>query len=370
MYRFATCATALLMCTVQASVGQTPATSQAVSTESQPSRYWTPSNRVIPDPEWENAIARCGRIDAELRTLGEHDWAGTYVVGFDVIVLAPQSGLFAGGTPSMQFYALYNHGDVTGVNDRTIILKLVVDPAYIPNPPKLDMLMPMSHISSEMATIAWGNQRYLVPIERVPDFCCVVNAGFLPTSSFYTRITGEDEHGSWSELHKMKRQPGLPIVPDRFKPYLLPSPVTGEVVSASAIETVYWKDFAGREREFREMRLTLSVGQEQGILKGMCFFPMEDPKRILYQVVNVARETCVADYRWTARNDRAAPPPTVGDRLTTRLIEPVISKKEVSQELWLSIELAERTYGTPMVPNPVTQPTDNHSATDSPPPPK
>ncbi len=192
--------------------------------------------------------ARTEQIQAEIKKLGTHDWAGDYYAGDGtganrLLRLAPKSG-----------YTFEWHGCV-GVYDRNYGAvdstdhRLRLSFTFINN---RDMIEP------EFVVVRWGPRRYLVPADDLIGFCNYVNQGFEPRTGkhgFYFLRRGD-------EKLKVDGEPDLP--PD-FRNFLLSKPVEASVVAVGPATIKH-----GRTKlKFRETQLTLDVGKKHGLRVGM-----------------------------------------------------------------------------------------------------
>jgi hypothetical protein len=199
-------------------------------------------------------------IQAEIKTLGKHPWAGDYC-GMDgvSVILAPQAGyvyeLHCCLGPSDRDY-----GAVSWSNDR-----LRLSFTWRQNRKGLP-------VAEEMFPIAWGDRTYLIPAERIVDFCNRVNDGTEPRKTRW----GLDLLRAGDEA---KSAEGIPVVPDAFKPYLLSQPI--EVKIVGVVGVTERTDVRGRR--VNEFSLILNRGRKHGLLAGMRLYFVE-PKLFLASV--------------------------------------------------------------------------------------
>jgi hypothetical protein len=201
-------------------------------------------------------------VKAELATLKEHPWAGTYRMGLPlgaiwVLDVAPQSGfaytclssdLIIDGGP-----ALYdqNYGSVTWENGCLKLSLTFENDGTNPLPTKF-------------VTLTWENHLYLVPADGIIDFCNEVNSGY--NVQFFLRT----DH--------IRPQPnkGVPNVPDKYKPYLLAKPVEGRIIAVGETTTARVRTWTERTTP-----VTINKGSQDGILPGMTFWMTNSEKRVL-----------------------------------------------------------------------------------------
>lgn len=202
---------------------------------------------------------RTKKIEAELATLKDHPWAGSYSMGGGLgaywrLVVAPDAG-FSFICHSCDLYlgdglALsgLNYGDVTWKDGR---LKLSL---ALANPPD-DIGSPCP---TEFLPIPWEKRLYLVPADGIVDFCNGVNSGMF---QFLLRND-----------YKTKPETGTPEVPEEYKRYLLEKPVEGKIITAGKTDAV-------RKRSSIAYTTVVSIdkGKRDGILPGMTFYVQNPP---------------------------------------------------------------------------------------------
>jgi hypothetical protein len=242
-----------------------------------------------------------GQIRNEIKTLGNHAWAGEYYhgdgLGVNVsLILAPKAGYVFEWHGCMGLYDR-NYGAVTWATGRL----------------RLSFTFPNKRegfqgIAGEFVPIAWGDRKYLVPADGIVGFCNNVNDGSeLRTSSLglYLLQRGDE----WKKVN------GFPAVPDKFKPYLLTHPIEAEIVSVGAsVIRIGPEDF-----KLRETPVTLNCGKKQGILVGMELHVAE-PKNMIETVtitkVEFERSESVMTQIYEQIDERKGP--QIGWKLSTR----------------------------------------------------
>jgi hypothetical protein len=208
---------------------------------------------------WGKRSAQAGKIaetlrqniQGEIKTLGNHEWAGEYYEGDGLgvkvsLILAPRTGYVFTWYGCMGLYDR-NYGAVTWDKDR---LRLAFT---FPNRRE-----GFRGISPELIPIAWGERKYLVPPDRVRKFCNDVNGCLEPRKSrhgFFLLRVGDEE----------KEAQGLPDVPPAFKQYLLARLIDTEIVGigASTIRSDVPK------QHVKETAVILNRGEKHGLRKGM-----------------------------------------------------------------------------------------------------
>ncbi|MCL2623137.1 MAG: hypothetical protein FWD31_05650 [Planctomycetaceae bacterium] len=216
----------------------------------------------------ENQVAvreRSQKVKAELAALHGHPWAGTYHIIIHLgehctLDIAPDAGYAYTCFSSDQvdengnLLCDQNYGSVTWENG---YLKFSHTLASDGN----DFAS-----STEFIPIAWEKRLYLVPANKVIDFCNAVNARY-PLFAFLLRND-----------FKTKPDTGVPEVPEEFKPYLLDDPVEGEITAVG--ET---REFLKISAQVKETLVTISKGSQDGILPGMTFW-VTKPDKIFYPI--------------------------------------------------------------------------------------
>jgi hypothetical protein len=202
------------------------------------------------------------RYDAIASELSEPDlpeWAGDYTG----ILLAPRSGFMLITPtcmgPDVATGSVHGHGDRVeltfgAAHGRTVTWWLV----------------------------PWGDRRYLIPQRMLGMFCMHVNDGFEPRApevgyGFDMRTIGTYE-----------RPHGLPQVPERWQPLLLPSPLRTCIlrVQRTRVEKRPGVD------ESIEVRVLLRLGKNDGVHPGLGFY-LGRSGSVLGYVERVNASTCI-----------------------------------------------------------------------------
>jgi hypothetical protein len=191
------------------------------------------------------------KIQEEIKSLGKHPWAGEYCSGDGLhnnyMSLAPRAGflfLYQGDIGAS--YA--NHGAVEQRDGKL----------YLSVSPPLERNNFYDALSDTFVCVAWGKRKYLIPADKLVDFCNQVNSGREP----------RDEAHGFCLLRKgdeMKGIAGNPDVPQEVAPYLLAKPIEAEIIDIG--EPV--KTEGGVSKVV--LRVTLDHGKKSGILPGMKF---------------------------------------------------------------------------------------------------
>jgi hypothetical protein len=258
--------------------------------------------------------ARRVRIEVELETLGEHEWAGTYYAGDGlgavVLQVAPRAGATYSSLGCVGLYDL-NHGAIASVSPDGLELELAVAPAL--NRVVYQAFLPQPYVSSRWIRVRWGDERLLIPDCQMIPFCNAVNAGgrFIP--SFPCRVVSDD----WNRW--VERPASPPEVPPAYGPFLLAEPLTTEIVTSAEPKAV-GRFNGSRAVEFL-VSATVGIGAESGLLPGMELHAQEPPRGIAV-VVGVEPSRATVEFR-TAISDAKRDTPRPGWTLSTRLPERV-----------------------------------------------
>ena len=202
------------------------------------------------------AEARKEIIMAEIKALGEHPWAGDYYEGDGkgvnrYLTLAPESGFVFRWRGCLGLYDL-NYG-IAGQEEDTIQLLFTFK-----NEPEEGF----EGVDSEFVPVPWGAHVFLVPPEEMIEFCNDVN-GSSVISYLRRRNDGEKDLRRW---HLRRNLPGLPDVPEEYKPYLRPQddPVKAEIISLG--DTV---NYPGKYVSKKKTPVTINKGSDAGLLPEM-----------------------------------------------------------------------------------------------------
>jgi len=246
----------------------------------------------------KTAAALHRSIPEEIKALGNHPWAGQYYFGDGLgvnvsLILAPQSGYLFEWHGCLGLYDR-NYGAATWKKDR---LRLSFT---FPNERK-----GFQGIAEEFVPVAWGDRKYLIPVNDIVGFCNRVNDGFEPREGmhgFYLLRDGDEK----------KDVKGLPSVPEEFRPYLLARPIEAKIISVGQYTThpsvCDWK--------FKLTPVTLNCGKNKGLLKGMELHVVE-PEDVVesVEVTKVGAETAEATMTQIGEEQAG---PQIGWKLSTR----------------------------------------------------
>lgn len=237
-------------------------------------------------------------IQAELKTLKTHEWAGEYYEGDGLgenvsLLIAPKTGFLFEWHGCMGLYDR-NYGAISVDKD-------VIHLAFtFPNERK-----GFQGIAQKFTPIAWGERMYLVPSDDIIGFCNEVNDGSEP------RKAG---HGSYllRRGDEKKEVKGFPTIPAKCKTYLLAHPIDVEIVAIGKYTTrpsvCDWK--------FKDTPVVLNRGKVHGLLKGMKLHVVK-PNNVVESVEVTKVEEERSEGIMTQAGEKEAGP-QVGWKLSTR----------------------------------------------------
>ena len=197
------------------------------------------------------ATALRGKIQAEIKKLGDHAWAGEYYAGDGLgvntsLVLAPAAGYVFEWHGCLGLYDR-NYGSVTWTNGRVRLSFTFTNERK-----------GFQGIAPELVPVAWGERHYLIPTGEIVGFCNDINQGGEPrprVHGFHLLRRGDET----------KEVSGLPKLPDEYRAYLVNKPIEATIVAVGKSSTrpsvADWK--------FKDTSVTLDAGAQQGLCVGM-----------------------------------------------------------------------------------------------------
>jgi len=206
------------------------------------------------------------QIEAELATLQDHEWAGRYVQTNESdcgnacetqdLLIAPRAGFAWEFTRATSPWRL-NYGQVTSVDQDRIRLHLEIDPIWNVDD---SWVWSQTQFSGELVRVRMNSRRYLIPEERMADFCNALNGE--PTTFPWTFLVHADDWRSRVEW----RDSGAdsPELPKEWRSRLLPSPVECEIVAVGSRVRVREPPGA-----LYEWRVCVDAGSREGFFRGM-----------------------------------------------------------------------------------------------------
>lgn len=198
------------------------------------------------------------KIQAEIKILGNHPWAGEYYLGDGMGVnvhfsISPKTGYVFEWHGCMGLYDR-NYGAVTAKNGK-LQLSFTFE----------NKREEVQGIDEEFIPVAWGKRSYLIPSKDVVGFCNEVNDGSEPRDGLHGKYllrVGDEK----------KAVSGFPTVPQEFKSYLLAKPIETEITAVGKSAT---RSF-GSDLYDIKTAVTLKDGKKAGLLTGMKLYVTED----------------------------------------------------------------------------------------------
>ncbi len=254
------------------------------------------SSKLSPSAE-RNAQNRTAAILAEIKGLGDHEWAGKYYAGDGLgvnqsIVIAPAAGYVFEWHGCLGLYDR-NYGTARQLND-VIRLSFTFE----------NQRKGFQGIAPEFVPVSWGARRYLIPADDFVGFCNDINQGREPRN---------ESHGSYLMRTGDEKKPvtGFPNVPEKYRDYLLVKPIVATIIAVGPVTTrpsiAKWK--------FKDTPVTLDVGKDQGLQVGMELFVTDPPDMVeSVRISKVEASSAEAVMTQTGEDD---PGPRTGWRLST-----------------------------------------------------
>lgn len=276
----------------------------------------TSDPRIVLDnaAEVRAMTARERRIQSELGRLDDHEWAGSYYEGDGLgtnvrLQVAPEGGAVYTWTGCMGLYD-FNHGEIVDVADGRLHLELAMDPAL--NHGLLQAGLLRSDMSADWLWFDWGKLRFMVPTIQMVSFCNDVNGG----SSEWAEYPHRAMDGSKPVILPFEKRPaGMPAVPAAYRPFLLEQPLSGTLGQAGA------PTFLGTlhpERPIHEVRATVDLGREEGLLPGMVLHVIEPGIQLEGQAVSVGNGVSEVAFLYNANDRSGGHPLEKGWAVSTR----------------------------------------------------
>ncbi len=227
---------------------------------------------------------------------GAAGWEGDYFYGDGLganlrLYLSPTAGFAYEWRGCLGLYD-YNHGSLKKTREGLRFQAELVEPdGYL-------------DLSRTFVPIRWGGRHYLVPEDRLVDFCNAVNSKTEPRAQrhglFFLRRGDEDIEVS-----------GLPKMPEGYRHCLLERPIEAtltEIMDRKISETDWGT-------EVLTLRANIDKGSTDGVFEGMSLNPKGHVLSIAMTVASVSEHRAVIEVQRYYFEDR--PTPAVGWRLTT-----------------------------------------------------
>ena len=203
------------------------------------------------------------KIREELAGQEDHPWAGHYwfsqmLFYNESLLISPESGFVYSRATDYSLYH-YNYGGAIWKDGRIQLSPVVKND---------DLKEDIASLRTEFIPIPWGEERYLVPPEKMMAFFDVFNSGDYPGSSFLRKLNSGSQ---WRE-----KLTGLPEVPEEYKKYLLKEALDAEILSVgepnqNVVPVKDSRDFFrfGTKLGPNNFSVTLNQGSRDGLYPGM-----------------------------------------------------------------------------------------------------
>ena len=285
------------------------------------------------------AEAECGRrataIDAELKPLEQHPWAGSYYFGDGLGVnarlkLAPKSG----------FTFIWR--GCLGVYDRNYGVVLLKKDGGLKLLPHFENSQAgFRGFATDLIPVLWGERHYLIPTDEMVAFCNDVNSESEPRRGM---------HGMYFLRDGDHEKPiaGKPSVPKKYQAYMLDKPIFATITAVGDTKEV--PGCGGIK--FRTTKVTLDVGRAEKVQPGMTFEVIWKGENYLSgtaHVTTVDEHTSQAEYKQTLSGTLDPPQPEVGWKLTTgdRFGEAKVKQKAAAAEKASNANVTSATDSEP-----------------------
>ena len=238
------------------------------------------------------------RIRAEVKSLGDHAWAGEYYQGDGLgvnvsFLLAPGAGYVFEWHGCLGLYDR-NYGSLTFTNGR-IRLSFTFK----------NERKGFQGIAEDFTPVPWGNRRYLVPSDEIIGFCNEVNDGSEPR---------DGPHGTYLMRRGDEKTPvsGFPDVPRDYRGYLLANPIRAGIIGIGSVTTrpsvCEWR--------FKDTTVILDAGKDKGLRVGMGMRIVTPDDR--YESVRITKVEDTRSEAVISQIGEEEPGPQTGWRLSTR----------------------------------------------------
>jgi hypothetical protein len=237
-------------------------------------------------------------IRTELKSLGNHPWAGEYhssLVSSDSLLIGPKAGY------------VFESYCCLGLHDRNYG-KVAISSGKL----RLSLAFKNQTMPEELVPIAWEQRSYLVPSNEVLEFCNDMNSGFGGL-------------GRWLQRSGDQKEPvsGLASVPAEYRGYLLKEPVAATIIAIGPVTT-----FPSEHGRCEEATVILDAGKDKGLLKGMQMYVVEPECAPAVITVVEDHKSQAVMTRFVDGSPGADPPPIrdppakIGWKLSTSLVVP------------------------------------------------
>lgn len=245
----------------------------------------------------KTAKARREAILAEIKKRGTHDWAGEYFAGDGrgvniALTVAPRSGYVFEWNGCLGLYDR-NYGALTSTDGR-IRLSFTFE----------NRREGFEGIAPEFVSVSWGRRRYLIPADKIIEFCNSVNDGREP------RMGAQGSH-LLRKGDEKKKAAGFPKVPKEFRVYLLAKPIEATIIAVGPRAA----RSGSSGLRFKDTKVTLNAGTQQKLRAGMELFVTKPEKTVeSVRIIKVEENRAEANMNQFGNE----PAPKRGWRLSTQ----------------------------------------------------
>ncbi|SFH54835.1 hypothetical protein [Planctomicrobium piriforme] len=215
--------------------------------------------RLSPAAE-QAANAKSEKIKAELTKDAKPWWAGRYSEGDGMgantsIILAPDAGF------------VYQWHGCLGIYDRNFGAVQEAD-GRVELAPALPLATDLAPLLTKYIPVRWQSRKYLIPEEKMLEFCNKFNAGDLQ------RTFGNPYFLVETSTRESPAK-GKPEVPTEFQKYLLDRPVICQIQEVRKPKIAYEKSQYPddtKDDRFSSTSVSLNKGQDDGFFVGMVLY--------------------------------------------------------------------------------------------------
>lgn len=220
----------------------------------------------ISDDLYETVVKRSDSIRTEIVGLEDNEWAGVYTDGDHhptVFMWAPKNGFVVTSSLHTFWPSWVNFGKVNFKDNSLTIF------------PELQAGNKSAHIMpTEFIPVLWDKWHFLVPSDSLLEFAYAVHS--------------KSESQIWNFFIKSsdteKSRKGLPKLPAEYKKIITMPAIVARIIKVEKVDDSPWSE-----------KITLNVGSNKGIIKGMQFYRQQRGSYISVSIVDVANTTSIAN---------------------------------------------------------------------------
>jgi len=221
-----------------------------------------------------------------------NEWSGTYSAGDHhptLFMWSATQGFLTWGSHHTFFPSRINFGKAEFSNAR-LVIKPEISKEHLN----------FQYISTELVTVKWGEQHFLIPSDELINFAYAVHSGAQ------SQIVG---YFVKSEDYQKSRQ-GLPNLPKEYEKFLTMKAIKPKITSI--------KDYD--ENNFWSAEIILSLGRASNIVKGMIFYYINSSGSMQLMVTEVQEKSSKAKISGISGGKREEIiKPKVGMKFTSKI---------------------------------------------------